>query len=1257
MDDNNILKKNTINYNLFERCIYPFFNALPQDVPVDWMIPFLVIIEDFQFIQYIFSGFVFAKLRPWILNIFTIFNPQIINSVSFFFPISVVYVCTIYILIVIGYILYYKGRKILSKRNLWFYNTLYFLVMRYFLSLVFNILTSSVYACRKSDIMGVPDCSSNITLIFRLIALSFTVLIVAVTCLYSRLYFNTNCLSHGKFFGSINSANIIEITIVKAFLAYQKNTLPQLFMDNNFDRNIIRYVIIIIGIVLFLYLSILQLKTQPYYSKVVNNYKFSVYFGNFGIEVYSFFITLLNLNDSQFISDFMPFLFIFLSIFGCFFNQFYLKKTLKRIYVKYQEKQIVRNIRKTTSIDELKNSPEKLKNNKIFTSIERITKETYIKKEIKVFNSISECEIACRFLRTNRDFEAYLLMKKLFEEGINQYTHDADIYITAWFYMYSMKIFYKKNNLLQKYDIELFNGNYMLNTAMELKLNMRQRYLINRAVDYIEIEKKENAKSITSNEVSSSLKLEELKLSAVGAHINGLKEIKELFVKLRNSTNNKDVLSYLANIRRISFYRNSANSQYKTITRHFTDAKDVIKVYILFLLDVMNDDEAANRYIQNIGNVKLNDKNFLNNSNNEMEAQEINININTEKKSDVEKKSGNFKNNSNLNNSFSNSLISLTQSENISVSSGISKDIRKKITLKRLMARKFIHPIKQYKNYVNILIALFIIIFSIEIIYVLYVYQFAENNIFDINLNINIPGTIMEAAGNIRLLALSLIIGDIPTYQIYKEAADGDLYILQDLNFINVDKNMRNTISDSPLFVPVGEYAFDTVEVIPIADSFKKLVTNLKYVVNREMLRKNETYEDILYEPHFRYFIVNSKSNFENAFKASKNVLGNMVLQKFKIMEIIGFSLEILLSIITIIMIYICFVSLKRTINKTSFNIFKMFKYLSKDNFEDIITNYEEKIETLCENFEIDKDITNNSLRNKNKKRIIDKVLIFSFIIIFIIIVAFFVPVYNSIKEISDLLKIVDKSSDRFALIKGIQLYTYEVIYQDRSIFVENEPQRILNDYINRIKTIQNELKSGSYGGPTFNKYPSLDFITKENGCHRMYYDPSCNFMFYDISYGFTEEAATLPLDQLISEYLYHLENFIIDANNGEFIQLPFTSKENIEILFRQVLNDKFFRLQEKLINNIVGDFLVLHDNLTSYSNIILNNQIELIIYLVIFGILALLIIDIFVLNRIFNDSIKEMESIVSFVFLIPQKIINKNEKFRSFLETTQTDE
>ena len=80
--------------------------------------------------------------------------------------------------------------------------------------------------------------------------------------------------------------------------------------------------------------------------------------------------------------------------------------------------------------------------------------------------------------------------------------------------------------------------------------------------------------------------------------------------------------------------------------------------------------------------MKLNDKNFLNNSNNEMEAQEINININTEKKSDVEKKSGNLKNNSNLNNSFSNSLISLTQSENISVSSGISKDIRKKITLK-----------------------------------------------------------------------------------------------------------------------------------------------------------------------------------------------------------------------------------------------------------------------------------------------------------------------------------------------------------------------------------------------------------------------------------------------------------------------------------------------------------------------------------------------------------------------------------------------
>jgi len=51
---------------------------------------------------------------------------------------------------------------------------------------------------------------------------------------------------------------------------------------------------------------------------------------------------------------------------------------------------------------------------------------------------------------------------------------------------------------------------------------------------------------------------------------------------------------------------------------------------------------------------------------------------------------------------------------------------------------------------------------------------------------------------------------------------------------------------------------------------------------------------------------------------------------------------------------------------------------------------------------------------------------------------------------------------------------------------------------------IQDELKTGSYGGPTFDSYSFLDVVTKENGCHRleMAGGSTCETMVYDSSFG-----------------------------------------------------------------------------------------------------------------------------------------------------------
>lgn len=61
-----------------------------------------------------------------------------------------------------------------------------------------------------------------------------------------------------------------------------------------------------------------------------------------------------------------------------------------------------------------------------------------------------------------------------------------------------MKNFYRKNDLLKKYEMDLFNSDDILNNAMDLKLDTRIKYLIHKADNILEIEKRENTKGITN---------------------------------------------------------------------------------------------------------------------------------------------------------------------------------------------------------------------------------------------------------------------------------------------------------------------------------------------------------------------------------------------------------------------------------------------------------------------------------------------------------------------------------------------------------------------------------------------------------------------------------------------------------------------------------------------------------------------------------------------------------------------------------------
>ncbi|ORX45584.1 hypothetical protein BCR36DRAFT_259127, partial [Piromyces finnis] len=318
--------------------------------------------------------------------------------------------------------------------------------------------------------------------------------------------------------------------------------------------------------------------------------------------------------------------------------------------------------------------------------------------------------------------------------------------------------------------------------------------------------------------------------------------------------------------------------------------------------------------------------------------------------------------------------------------------------------------------------------------------------------------------------------------------------------------------------------------------------------------------------------------------------------------------------------------------------------------FEDIIINYDEKIDGLCESYEIDKEIINQQSTLKIKKRDYENLKLgISFAIIFFFIILVDYMVFDISTKVKDLVTIAEKSADRYTLLKGIQLFTYESVIQDRSLFLEGEPERILSDNIKKLEKLQEELKTGSYGGPTFDNYPALDNILKDNGCHRMYYDPSCMFMQYqyDSSYGFTEEIATLPMNELISEYLVNVKSFIENLKEDKYIKLPFSNAENIKIMFEQMKNDNFFRLQEKLVNNLIGDIQVIDDYLISSSLLLLDSNKNTLIYVVSIGCGILIIIDIFVFNKVYQTKIKNLDAFISFVFLMPQSLVNKIDRFK----------
>lgn len=247
--------------------------------------------------------------------------------------------------------------------------------------------------------------------------------------------------------------------------------------------------------------------------------------------------------------------------------------------------------------------------------------------------------------------------------------------------------------------------------------------------------------------------------------------------------------------------------------------------------------------------------------------------------------------------------------------------------------------------------------------------------------------------------------------------------------------------------------------------------------------------------------------------------------------------------------------------------------------------------------------------------------------------------------------------SRRVYYLNGIRSYTHEIILQDKSAFVDGEAYRLVEDFIYKLEKTQENLKDGFYGGPPISDYDILDDILKVNGCYRKDGDNSCDNIEYDDSFGYTKEIATLPVDDMIREYVYHVRRFLNDYDDGKYIQLDFNSTENIRKLFTVILTDPFFKLQTNLVKDMTGSIEKIDEVLLAYIDKKISTCRSTLYYMLGIGVALFLLIDLFILNKDYYKKVKEMTTLVSIVFLVPSNIANENENFKRFIQTTQVDD
>ncbi|ORX81371.1 hypothetical protein BCR32DRAFT_268314 [Anaeromyces robustus] len=845
-----------------------------------------------------------------------------------------------------------------------------------------------------------------------------------------------------------------------------------------------------------------------------------------------------------------------------------------------------------------------------------------IKRE-NVYYKPSDCSYISKFILYNRSVEAIYLLDSIFKEGINQFDNLPEIYIQYWFFLHGIRVFVSLNKLCYKDDNieELINNiNYTTNKILykcsSISKSFFTKYMVYNAILSYESDKsilfesESGDKKVKSN--ISDFELVELKDRSIQYHLAGLNYIKVLMSTLKTIETPADIESAMIINDELTEILHEAERHFQIFVTKYNYSKESLELYVLFLKYSMNRNDLVDYYIQ-------------------MLDENENCETNDNKPENKKKKD--------QTNEKSDKLSSSMTSDN--------ENRRFKI-LRNNALHRCQQPLYKLLKIMQIITILAIIIRIAG--NVIYLSSFS-NIVSYINIYTvaaQSPVIISHIKYAVRLFSMVTAAGIDPTDTVFTSIIDRNLNYLE---YEYIPKIYKvHTIEPQGFFTvnPVDTGVIDRVLNMNYFKTLMKIDRKGRIILGR-LNNTDIRIPDYLENKDIRYFIENSKGQFGSLLLDSIDMTYN------KISNVVSRHMDsffIIAAIVLVFMLYVIFRIIIPYTNK-SYNFVKsvilMYRTLPSNYFDEQFSEYSNQIEEICYNYDVeDKGLGKKKKKTKkaSTKGIKTSFILYCFFVTLLLLFPFTtVFLYNS--ECNNLMNLLVHSTKRGYYISSINIYSTETILNDETYYKSGEALRMMIDRGEQLQTLENNIKSGKYGGKSPLEYSIFDSLNDNPGCIRI---EQLKFQCDEREFTeyYTKQLAESPINYLMIEYINKFNEFVnLDMEKHSFnIKDPNDILQMLTIATTDPYINTFLSLSEDIqghidiMNEIGTNYLIKEANFYSYISLISHSICSLLIVITFF---------IFI-SRNIKKQLRVMDVLTNNIFSLPSSVYNLSPTVKNFI-------